>query len=148
MKTSVGKVLLVAVIGLAVCAVMQSAILSAKDPVTRPFQVTSQITFLDVLGGPPLTMIDQGVCSHLGKCTGFGKYIGNTGFGITYAANGDQIFWKDDGSGVIQFTGGTGRFQGATGGFTFSVLSSDYVPGPEGTLSWVFTYTGEGTITY
>jgi hypothetical protein len=69
------------------------------------------------------------------------------GFGISFTASGDQIFWVTTG-GTVTFTGGTGRFEGAYGEFTPTVSSPDVVPGPSGTFSLVQTYTGKGTITY
>ena len=96
-------------------------------------------------------MIDEGIYSHVGKFVSVGKYdeFGpDHGFGIIFAANGDQIFWEDIGGGVIVFTGGTGRFERVTGEFTFTMSEPVYVPGPSGTISMIITYTGEGTITY
>ena len=93
--------------------------------------------------------MDIGVGTGHGKFVSVGKYVApNYGFGILYAANGDQLFWKDQGGGVVEYIGGTGRFEGATGTFTLNISSMEYVPGPEGTVCWVLTYTGEGTITY
>jgi hypothetical protein len=136
---------------LAVVALVATPVVNAQGPVTRPFRISGEISGLDIFGPPPWTVIDQGVASETGKYVSVGKYSEDfTGFGIYYAADGDQIFWRDDAEGgVIKFTGGTGRFAGATGQFTFSVISSDYVPGgPEGTWTWVLRYKGEGSITY
>ena len=149
MRTSVGRIFVFFVLGLAVCVLMQTAIVNAKDPVTRPLHLSGQISIMDLYGGYPWTAHDQGVCSHVGKYVGVGKYPeGASGFGVTYTANGDQVFWRDLGGGTVEWTGGTGRFEGATGGFTWVPTSMDYVLGPEGTTTWVISYEGEGTITY
>ena len=149
MKTAAGKVYLIVILGLAVCALMQTTILNAKDPVTRPFSCSGQLTIIDLWGGSPLTYIDQGLGSQIGKYVGVGKYPeGEPGWGIYYAANGDQLFCRDVGGGVVEWIGGTGQFQGVTGLFTISATSDEFVPGPQGTWNWVINYTGEGTITY
>jgi hypothetical protein len=150
-KTVVGRILLLVLLGFTVCALTQTQVLEAKQPVTRPFHIEGQITYLDIMGGPPYSMIDEGSSSNLGKFVDVGKYdqFGpDHGIGIVFAADGDQIFWEDIGGGVIVFTGGTGRFKGVTGGFNFTVSPLVFVPGPSGTISVVFTYMGEGTITY
>ena len=100
--------------------------------------------------GPPFACIDKGVSSEIGSYVSVAKYEGDWihGFGTLYAANGAQLFWKQTVAGQIEFTGGTGRFEGVIGSFTYTVLGVEYAPGPEGTLSVVITYTGEGTITY
>ncbi len=141
-----GKLLLLL---LSVVALLATPVVNAQGPVTRPFKISGEITGLDILGAPPWTIIDQGTASETGKFVNVGKYSEDfTGFGIYYAANGNQIFWRDDGDGVIKFTGGTGVYAGATGQFSFSIISEAYPPGPEGTTSWVLKYKGEGTITY
>jgi hypothetical protein len=149
MKTIVYKKAFVVVLGLAIVILMQLPVVNAKDPVTRPFHIAGQITFLDGYGAPPWTLIDQGVASKFGKFVDVGKYDATGfGFGIFYADNGDQIFWKDEYSGgtVIKFTGGTGQFQEVTGGFTASIIDMYEDPGPEGTYSYILVYEGEGTI--
>jgi hypothetical protein len=147
-----------AVVGLAVIALMLAPVVTAKGytkgPVTRPFQISGELTFVDAFGGLPSTLIDRGVASGFGKFVDVGKYLFKdgkvVGYGIFYAANGDQIFWKDDGSGgtKIEFTGGTGRFDGATGYFTVTTIDQYTEAGPENTTSYVLVYEGEGTITH
>jgi hypothetical protein len=52
------------------------------------------------------------------------------------------------GADTVEITGGTGRFEGTTGSLFFTVSASDYALGPENTVSVIYTYTAEGTITY
>jgi hypothetical protein len=147
-KTVVGKALLFVVLGPTLCVILQGSVVKAKGPVTRPFTITGQVTCLDVISEPPWTCLDQGVSSQGGAYSNVSKYTSLTeGFGISFTASGDQIFWVTTG-GTVTFTGGTGRFEGAYGEFTPTVSSPDVVPGPSGTFSLVQTYTGKGTITY
>jgi len=106
-----------------------------------------------------------GVMSHMGKVTG---YTANktcdwldqvtlhiTSDEVTYAANGDEM-WSDgditihfptDGStiatitGGSTITGGTGRFEGASGWFVFENMVYDLITGRE-------SHTAYGEITY
>ena len=121
----------------------------AKEPATRPIKIYAQSTILD-FAYPyyPMMCLDQGVASEIGSFVLFGKYSGpGSGLGIIYAANGDQIFWEEK-DGVLEFKGGTGRFENVTGGFEFSIESFELVAGPAETTTMIFTYTGKGTITY
>lgn len=143
---NIKKAFLVA-LSLAIVVLFQTPVASAKDAVTRPFRISGQSTFLD-FGSTPLTFIDQGVASEIGKFVLVGKYTApGSGFGMIVAADGDQIFWIENG-GVLEFEGGTGRFEGATGGFTVSILSYGFAPGPAETTTVTLIYIGEGTITY
>jgi len=90
-----------------------------------------------------------------GSFVDVGKYAINPdtgtviGMGILYAANGDQAFWRHmEGTNVVEFTGGTGRFQEAKGSFAFTMSAPTFELGPEGTMTMIFAYKGEGTITY
>ena len=153
------RIALLIVLSLAVCSLLPTQVLNAKDLVTRPFQISGQLTIMDYTNpAPPWVMIDRGVALEFGKFVDVGKYEYQydsvaqewrlVGYGIFYVASGDQIFWKDDGSHAITFTGGTGRFQNVSGEFMFWPTDSFMEPGPEGTTSFVFNYYGEGTITY
>ena len=143
-----GKIALLLSLGLAGAAA-QTRAADAPKPVVRPFQMTGELTFMDVTSSFPMTLIDRGFASHLGTFFDVGKYTSATeGFGIYYAANGDQIFWRQGNEGEIQFTGGTGRFKNASGSFKFAMSLGEYVAGPNGTLNYVSSYKGEGQISY
>jgi hypothetical protein len=123
---------------MAVIAFAQAPILSAKDAVERPFHISGQISFI------PFS--DTGVATHFGKFVSYATdETGSAGFYVT--ANGDVVCWKvvsydpDTSTVVISFTGGTGRFESATGQFTAPMTLVDL-----DTLT--FDYEGEGTITY
>ena len=63
------------------------------------------------------------------------------------AANGDKLFWTANGPSGMDFKGGTGRFENATGGVTWVISVTGYdVVG--NTMTLYCTYTAEGTITY
>ncbi len=139
-KTPLSKLLLLGILSLAVVAFTQTPVVSAKDVQTRPFYMSGQITFL--WSG---SIIDQGVATHFGNFTGEGSYESET----YYAANGDEIYCNAvsfdtaTSTGVNEFAGGTGRFEFATGSYTY-IMSLVEVTEDGAT----FIYTGEGTITY
>jgi hypothetical protein len=151
MKTTrryIGRTALLIALTLTVVCLMQTASVQAKNPVTRPFQETGQVTIMDLLNGAPYAAIANGVSSQTGRFFTVLKYVdGVNGFGIHYAANGDQLFLKSAAN-TTEITGGTGRFEGATGLITITISAVDFASGPENTLSVIYTYTAEGTITY
>jgi hypothetical protein len=148
MKTFCKNIFLFSVLSL-ILILTQLSPASAKNPVTKPFQISAQSTVLDFTIPPyPMMFLDQGVASEIGRFVLTGKLLEpGSGFGIIYAANGDQIFWEEQG-GVLEFKGGTGQFENVTGGFEYNIVSFELAPGPAGTTTFIFTYTGEGTITY
>lgn len=130
-------------------AVAQTPATNDGNAVVRPFHMTGELTFIDMTNGFPMTLIDRGFASHMGTFFNVGKYTSPTdGFGIYRASNGDQIFWRQGAADEIQFTGGTGRFQKASGSFKFTMSPGQYVAGPNGTLSYVAVYKAEGRIRY
>lgn len=106
---------------------------------------------------------DWGQASHAGRYSDTasgtmdlvtGEFL--TGSGTIVAANGDTITWELtatedplDTPNLVVYTGGTGRFQGVTGGFTAEVAPAMLLGAdPDGTLTLALTYTGLGEITY
>jgi hypothetical protein len=74
-----------------------------------------------------------------------------SGTGVLVAADGDTIDWKvaDDGINTVVYTGGTGRFGGVTGRFPVTITSQTLISmNSDGTLTFLMTYEGNGTITY
>ena len=63
-------------------------------------------------------------------------------------ANGDLISFKMRNPGWIEFTGGTGRFENATGGHMIELTAPPEQGEVDGQLVVRFSYTGQGTITY
>jgi len=154
-KTLKARTLMLFAVAFVAISFIQLQTISAKNPVTRPFQIKAQFTILDAAGEYPMTILDRGEASALGSFVNVGKYAINPdtgvviGIGIVHAANGDQIFWRHmEGSNVVEFTGGTGRFQEVSGGFAFTMSDPTFELGPEGTMTMIFAYQGEGTITY
>lgn len=73
-----------------------------------------------------------------------------SGSGVVVAANGDTVNWEIGTTpNTVVYTGGTGIFQGVTGGFTATVTSVTPLSfNPDGTITLAITYTGSGTIIY
>jgi hypothetical protein len=69
--------------------------------------------------------------------------------GTATAANGNQLFWELQGDALV-FTGGTGRFTGATGSLTSAGYEDIEATTDWETMTLTMTYTGtvEGTIVY
>lgn len=140
---------------LAVCAFALTTVASLENPVQRPLKVVGSGTVIvdlstgEYLGGGSVSE-HGGRGTHLGLFTN--EVSGNiyTGGGVstTTVASGDELFWEDTGPNEIAFIGGTGRFEGCTGGFTL-VYSNEVITFPdENTMIYSFTYVGTGTITY
>ena len=141
------------VLALAVCAALLSTTASAKDQVTRSIlHLQGNVTLVVDLSDWSFEAEDWGNASHGGRFTnqGWGYMLPGgylVGEGILTAANGDQLFWTMRGP-TCTFTGGTGRFEGATGGFIF-VFGPPEITFEDGLMIVKFSYMGaEGTITY
>jgi hypothetical protein len=110
------------------------------EPTTGAFQLT-----------------DWGWASHTGLFTNEGTGILNlatgeflSGSGVLVAADGDELHWELAGvPNFVSYTGGTGRFTGATGGFPAVITSQELLSvNGDGTWTLAVTYIGTGTITY
>lgn len=140
---------------LAACALGLATLGSAKNPVERPLKVRGQNTVtINPLDGT-WEFTGSALVSHAGLCTSYASgYLdaeGNLmGTGVAIGANGDASFFEMPGSiWYVQFTGGTGRFEHATGGWNLvsrNVL--DEHGNADGTISITYSYVGAGTITY
>lgn len=112
-------------------------------PVDRPFKgsASGEITFFEF---PDLEILYQGQATHLGDFTQEEEIVlapdGTFEGTIVFtAANGDELYADLDGAftsettaaGLYTFTGGTGRFEGATGTATFESASD--APGQSST---------------
>jgi len=74
--------------------------------------------------------------------------MGVGGSGSATAANGDQLSFDEVGNGVM-FSGGTGRFLGATGGFTYLAEIISIVDDPVANTRTIrYRWKGTGTIKY
>lgn len=141
---------------LAVCALALAALGSPNNAVERPFKLEGQYTLTVNLATGTGVHEGFGVASHTGRfVTRADVWVdaagNNYGVGTCIAANGDEIFWQSGFSPewTVEWIGGTGRFQNASGGWR--ILSSsmtDMYVDPDGNWVMTFVYTGEGTITY
>ena len=147
-KTCGGKILFLVVLCLSVCALLPMASFSAKTPIARPIHLEGTATILDIMTVTPWTYFDQGVANEFGKYRGGCKFFTDThAHCILFTANGDQVFLEVNGSTMI-IKGGTGRFEGASGGWNSVITSESGSPDPWGGLTYTMTYEGEGTIIY
>ncbi len=110
-------------------------------------------TFVVDLATGAWQMTDWGHATHLGLWTdtASGQLAltpAQTGHGTTVAADGSTIEWVMSGV-TTTITGGTGRFQGATGGTTLTITSQQPpVFNRDGTMTVQLTYKAVGQITY
>ena len=130
---------------------------SQKKPAERPLKGTIQVTgVITLCEGIPLSAVADGAgkCDPLGQMTSLGiGFLAESGYfsltGIMTTANGDQLFWEAAGPDLTVFTGGTGRFEGASGGYTVEYTKFEYRDGPfPGIVILDMEGLVEGTITY
>ncbi len=141
----------------AACALALPALGEKKHPVELPCQVEATVTWtIDMLDGSAIGY-HRGVASHAGRFTcddavavwDLVHFVVLSATGTATAANGDQLFWimTPDRIGVVQYTGGTGRFEGVTGAWlttSVTILESE-VNWP--TMTVTLIYTGVGSVT-
>jgi len=147
----------VGLIAVAICLLARPAI-AGENRVTRPVRVIEghmTITVDPVTGAFVFT--DSVWATHTGLATNSGSGFVNlatgeflSGTGVVVAANGDTLSWKiGTVPNTVVYTGGTGRFEGATGGFPAVITSvTPLSANPDGTLTLAITYEGSGSVTY
>jgi hypothetical protein len=114
---------------------LSSQSFAGKGGTNRPFKGVAKGTITKLLP-PDLEVEYTGNATHLGRFTRFETAIlkpdGSVSGSIDYvAANGDELFTTFSGSfvnpttatGTYTITGGTGRFEGATGTATFEAVT-------------------------
>jgi hypothetical protein len=139
-----------------VCALLLPTTLIAKKQVTRPMHLSgSGIVSWTWEGTWEAT--ESGQATHLGRYSleeSGTWHFTETGYafdgtGTCTAANGDQFTFEitiivivetGEENGLIEITGGTGRFAGATGWIDLESETND--------LTGEYTVSGTGTITY
>ena len=140
---------------LAVCTLVVPAVASLDNPVTRPVKIHGNMTLVinPLTGSTQFT--DWGESTHTGLYTNSGWGVRNAagfiaGEGTVVAANGDTIdYVMGPTPNTVTYIGGTGRFQGVTGGFVATGTSSTPpVLNPDGTVTIESTWVGFGEITY
>ena len=146
----------------AACALVLSVVGSAKNPVERPFKFRNDFTTVNYTPFPSVAVLEgTGWATHLGSLTSKGELLGYVESGDALfrgsftSANGDEVFWdayvNPGVSYTVIFTGGTGRFQNASGGFeaVYTYRTMDPFPPVPGTDVLVtFGSEGTGTIKY
>lgn len=146
-----------ALAALALCALALTTFAGDRNPVTRPFKVKGDFVFIvsqdrTTLG--EVVGISEGQATHVGKfevhtAGSFdfetGAFVGE---GVMTTVSGDLIYFKMRNLGWVEFTGGTGRFEHATGGHTVEPTEPPVQGEVDGQWVVTFSYTGEGTITY
>ncbi len=146
-----------AMAALAICALALTALGSAKNPVTRPVKGIGHATVVVDLATREAEITQWGQATHMGSWTDSGEGILDSSFqyfvsghGTIVGANGDKVDWEFASPNSNRYTGGTGRFQGVTGGITFTITSTtDPVFNKDGTMMMTeFTYDMVGEITY
>ena len=158
------------ILALVVCGTLLLGTGAAKRPVERPMKCHGIGTVVVDLAavdfdpdyGPFLTWTVTGrsEMTHAGRCTeaGSGRYYILAGFeigsGSSMAANGDELHWDafeipGDLQTTLTWTGGTGRFENATGGLTFAyTITKEEQVGTLLVRTFEYRDTGTGTITY
>ena len=149
------------VMALAVCTLLPAFAAQAKAHVPRPLEMQAhsqqvwQVVRVDDEWIPVelLSAEAWGVSTRCGPC-----YMALSGppspegivKGFITSANGDEISWVSTLADITHstITGGTGRFAGATGKFTVTILTQEASVDPDaGTMTIKFTWTASGTIT-
>ena len=131
---------------------------SEKNPVERPVKGRGEIEITASLLDGSFSSPNWGESTVIGRYTNIGHgVLDPTSGAILYAhgtivaANGDQINWTQEGpSGGAVFTGGTGRFEAVTGGFSWQPAGEIEVTLDleKMTMTMRFAFTLEGTIRY
>lgn len=143
------------VLALGVCALLLPVTLIAKHPVERPFKVHGDVTVVISLVDGSLVGTETGEATHVGRYSSEGEGSFDLGSGsgtetgVLTAANGDELCWTEairPGNIDRTFTGGTGRFENASGGFSTAITPDVVVDFPFVIVT--FSYRATGTITY
>ena len=145
-----------AALAVAALTVLGLALSASADP-SVPFGGQANVVITDVqpvsLGRLRLTASATGQATHLGRFTRTETVVLNLANGtfagtlVFTAANGDQLYADVAGGftspttavGTYTFTGGTGRFQNASGGAAFAAVTADGIH---------FAITFEGAISF
>jgi hypothetical protein len=157
-ETIMTRKMTIAILVLALCALLLPSALIAKKLVERPWKDKGQFTNTVNLLDGSCVLEGSGHATHVGRYTLQGSAQINfeegtgSGSGIVTAANGDQLFYHSEAEFAGTFSGGTGRFEGATGDFILVCDPPEITYENEnGIPMMIMKYTnvtGTGTITY
>ncbi|MBN2592849.1 MAG: hypothetical protein JXA81_05020 [Sedimentisphaerales bacterium] len=166
------KMMVAGLMGLAALWLVTGGKIIANDedtPVERPFMIHSDITAtvdwsqmgVDEEGRPfvPWTSKASQLCIegwsiNIGSGVLYLDTFDSEGSGLCTYTTGDTIEWDSfeqfgTQHTTVTFTGGTGRFENITGGFSFDYTILNQEVNEEGNpVSLTSSYWGEGTITY
>ncbi len=142
----------IATAALVAAALVWTATASNNNPVERSFQIKADVVMIispadgTVVGG------SEGEASNFGRFvvhfTGaFDSAGAFQGKGFAKTAHGIIFFTMPDG-GWAEFQGGTGRFEGVTGGHTLVPTATPEQRVVDGKLIVTYSYTGDGTFAY
>jgi len=147
----------VMLVSLLTCILGLSGIASQKTPVERPLKALAQYQIVFNLIDGTYVATGSGYVTHGGNFTSRleGEWIMTddgpvaiTGQGTITMANGDQLFFESQPDGSDAITGGTGRFEGASGSTTTQMVGDPVFTIGEDTISMEATGRTEGTVSY
>ena len=130
---------------------------SQKNPVERPHKGWGHFTAVVDLTTGDFEANGVGHSTHWGRSrnTMAGQMDLDTfavlwGFGIMTVANGDEVFLEANEDGSTAITGGSGRFEGATGSVVATAMWNVETSVDLDTMTMTMSYDAllEGTITY
>ncbi|HEX5222410.1 MAG TPA: hypothetical protein VFZ59_22845 [Verrucomicrobiae bacterium] len=147
------------IIAVAFCLLGQPAMADSGNQVPRPVKVLEgHLTITVDMQTGEYEFTDWAWASHTGLNSNSGAGVLDlttgvflSGTGLIVAANGDTISWTVGGNlpNTVLYTGGTGRFEGVTGSISVFVASQTLLSdNGDGTMTFLMTYTGAGTIIY
>jgi hypothetical protein len=142
---------------------------NAETPIERPLRIHSDVTAtidweqqgVDAEGRPFVPwsskasqLCTEGWSTNIGSGVLYLDTFASEGSGLCTYTTGDTIEWdsfEEFGTQhtTVTFTGGTGRFENISGGFSFDYTVLNQVLNEEGNpVSMTSSYWGEGTISY
>jgi hypothetical protein len=147
----------VILVSLLSCVLGLTGIASQKNPVERPLKALDQYQIVFNLDDGTYMAKGSGHVTHGGNFTSHleGEWIwidevpvAITGLGTITMANGDQLLFESQPDGSDAITGGTGRFDGASGSTTTQMVGDPIVTIGEDTITMEATGRTEGTVSY
>lgn len=151
----------ITVVAAGICAFLLPVMGGAKRQVERPWRIQGNMTVVLDLSTMTWVSEDWGEATHMGRYASHGEgyvldpYLANgEGVGVNTVANGAEVFWEmvaENGIWTVSFVGGTDRFKDAAGSFIPAIGEMVIIPDDPvfpTQITYIFTYTGSGTITY
>ena len=142
------------------CMLGPSGIASEKNPVERPLKSTGTYEIVISLVDGSMVITGSGNSTLGGQFTSYLEGLAMitpngpvpiSGAGAVTMANGDQLFYETHAEGpstITSITGGTGRFEGASGTATGQALAAPVITVGADSITIVTVNRLEGTVTY